>query len=308
MRVRSRYGLVAALIVLALFAVWLLNVSTVGRPIGCLEGCAAQGRERREGPLRVMSLNILHDFPDFAYLTERLDLIAEEIRRQDADIVCLQEVPWTPKLGDGARYLAERVGMNYLFLRANGNRSAILFEEGSAILSRYPLRDPAFAELKPQAGFFEHRIVLHATAVPPWGPLRVFVTHLTTGGEALNEGQVASLLAFVQATGSGPAVVAGDFNAREGSPQMQTLAREWIDAYRAANPADPGLTCCVDDLTRGPEEPLEERIDYLFLVPAGYEVKVVAAQRVLDRPLPTQDGWLWASDHVGLMVAVHLGP
>ncbi|MEM2137144.1 MAG: hypothetical protein QXI93_04230, partial [Candidatus Methanomethylicia archaeon] len=35
---------------------------------------------------------------------------------------------------------------------------------------------------------------------------------------------------------------------------------------------------------------------------------VVAAQRVLDRPSPTQDGWLWASDHVGLLVAVRLGP
>ena len=307
MRVRSRHGLGVALIVLLLFTLWVLNVSTVGRPEGCLEGCA-QGEGRRDGFLRVMSLNVLHGFPEFERLTARLDLIADEILRQDVDLVCLQEVPWTPRLGNGARYLAARVGMNYLFLRANGQRRAILFEEGSAILSRYPLKGPAFTELRPRAGFFEHRIVLHAIAVTPWGDLRVFVTHLTHGEQAVNEGQAASLSAFVQATGSGPAVVAGDFNAREDSPQIEALARAWVDAYRVANPDDPGLTCCADDLTRGPDEPLEKRIDYIFLVPAsGWGAEVLAARRVLERPMPTRDGWLWASDHVGLLATIRLG-
>jgi len=74
-----------------------------------------------------MSLNVLHGHPRFEHLARRLDLIAAEIRRQDADIVCLQEVPWTRQLGGGAEYLAQRTGLNYLYLRANGNRWAILF-------------------------------------------------------------------------------------------------------------------------------------------------------------------------------------
>ena len=84
MRMRPLYGLIVVLIVLFLLAAWVLNTSTVGRPEGCLEGCA-QERERRDGPLRVMSLNILHGFPRFEHLPERLNLIADEIRRQDAD-------------------------------------------------------------------------------------------------------------------------------------------------------------------------------------------------------------------------------
>ncbi len=283
---------------------WLLNVSRAGtQAAGCPTGCAPDG-PRRSGPLRVMSVNVLHDFPHFLYLPQRLNLIADEIRRQDADLVCLQEVPWTLQLRDGARHLAGRTGMNYVYLRANGNRHAILFEEGEAILSRYPLREVAFSELRPQAHFFEHRVALAATAATPWGDVRVVVTHLTTAAE-INPAQAMSLLAFVAAQGEGrPIIVAGDFNATEESPQIRTLSRQWMDTYRAVHSTEEGATCCVDDLTAGPAETLEKRIDYLFFVPgAAPSLRVIAAQRVLDQPFRTAGGWLWASDHVGLLTS-----
>lgn len=55
-----------------------------------------------------MSFNMLHGFPKFASLEERLELTAAEIRRQDADLVLLQAVPWTLQGRDGAIFLAER--------------------------------------------------------------------------------------------------------------------------------------------------------------------------------------------------------
>jgi len=275
-----------------LLTAWVLSASRPG--------------SRAEGPLRVMSLNVLHGFPRFEHLSRRLDLIAAEIRRQDADIVCLQEVPWTLRLGSGASYLADRTGLNYLYLRANGNRWAILFEEGEAILSRYPLRDPAVVELWPAPGPFEHRVAFHATAVTPWGDLRIFATHLTAGKPGLNQGQAAALQSFVAATGSGPAVVAGDLNATDDSSQIQALDGIWVDTYRAANPGDPGLTCCIDNLA-AESEPLEERIDFLFLAPGG-QARVVSSRRVLDQAVWVGDGWQWASDHVGLLTTIELGP
>jgi len=285
-----------------LVALWVLNASRVGKPEGCPQGRAPDGQQPRP-TLRVMSLNILHGFPRFEHLPERLDRIAEEIHRQQADIVLLQEVPWTIRLGSGARYLSERTGMNYVYLRANGNRWTIFFEEGEAILSRYPLWDVDFVELQPRAGFFEHRVTLRATVDTPLGAVRLFVTHLTNGEPEVNQGQAASLLAFVSASSGSPAVVAGDFNATPDSPQIRTLAERWIDTYHTAHPADAGLTCCVDDLTAGPEEPLEERIDYIWLVPGSdSRLEVVEAERVLDQPSFVEGGWLWASDHVGLMV------
>ena len=79
---------------LALMGTWVLNVSRPGTHVeGCAEGCTTAS-PRREGPLRVMSLNVLHGFPRFAHLGEWLTRVAAVIREADADLVCLQEVPW----------------------------------------------------------------------------------------------------------------------------------------------------------------------------------------------------------------------
>jgi endonuclease/exonuclease/phosphatase family metal-dependent hydrolase len=299
---RNRRFWELALFFLCLLAIWVLNVSRPGTQVeGCAQGCAAAGL-RRDGPLRVMSLNVLHGFPRFASLDRRLAFVAQAIRENDADVVLLQEVPW--HWGNAAPRLAEETGLNHLYLRANGNRWVLLFEEGEAILSRFPLHDAVFAELEPRAGSFEHRVVLGATADTPWGPIRLFSTHLTHGEPEVNAGQVASLAAFVSRSEGGLALVGGDFNAEEHEPQIQTLG--WIDTYRQANPDDRGFTCCVRDLTVGSRESLTKRIDYLFLVPAG-RVQVVSSGLVMDEAFQTEGGWLWASDHVGLLSEIDLG-
>jgi endonuclease/exonuclease/phosphatase family metal-dependent hydrolase len=249
----------------------------------------------------VVSFNVLHGFPIFKDLGERLELTAAEILRQDADLVLLQEVPWTGQVGDGAKFLAKRVGFNYVYLRAQGNHWAILFEDGVAILSRFPLKEPAVVELKPREGFFEPRVALSAISETPWGDLTLFVTHLASSDDQINRGQVAALREFVASRTDGLGIVAGDFNAMPNTPQIGSLTEGWIDTYRAANPQEIGLTCCIDDLHAPPGEPLEERIDYIFLVPGG-GVRVISAQLILDQPFPAAEGWLWASDHVGLLV------
>jgi endonuclease/exonuclease/phosphatase family metal-dependent hydrolase len=299
-----RFGSWIALALLS--TVWILNTSRVGSPEGCPENCAkvALGDEP---VLRVMSLNVLHGFSRFENLPERLALIAEEIRSQDVDIVLLQEIPWTLRLGNGAKYLSDRTGLNFLYLRANGNRWTILFEEGEAILSRYPLSEPVFAELRPRSGFFEHRVVLVAKASTPWGEIWLCVTHLTDGKDAYNRDQANSLMTFVEGLADSPKVIAGDFNALEDSPQIQALNHHWVDTYRSANPVDDGYTCCVDDLSADPSERLEKRIDYIFLAPgSGSSVRVVSSQRVLKQPFRRCGRWLWASDHIGLLTIIEL--
>ncbi len=302
---RTRRFAGAFLVVSIVVVVWVSNVSRAGTGVGgCPQGCAT-AEERREGPLRVMSLNMLHGFPRFDGLQDRLELIAQEIRRHDPDIVCLQEVPWTPRLGTAAQHLAQRMGLNHVYLRANGNRWAILFEEGEAILSRYPLVDVACLELQPRGGFFEHRVVLGATASTPWGQVRVFVTHLTNGEPEVNRAQAESLMRFVTGPGQGISIVAGDFNATEESPQIKAITAQAVDSYRAVHPDDPGFTCCIEDLASGWAESLEERIDYVFVVSEEEgDATVVSCQRVLDHPFEIGGRWQWASDHVGLLTAV----
>lgn len=307
--------LLLSAVLIGLFAAWLLNVSRPGVWVhGCPEGCA-ETTDRPPGPLRVMSLNMLHGFPRFEGLGQRLDLIAEEILAQDADIVCLQEVPWRLGHRSGAEYLADQTGLNHLYVRANGNRWAILFEEGEAILSRYPMRDAEHIELAPSAGFFEHRVALRATVVTPWGDLPVTVAHLTNGDPDTNQGQAESLLAFVNETGGGPALVAGDFNAQPDATSQSSesgrsvlpvsLTEQWLDTYQAVAMDEDGFTCCIADLTNSADEPLEKRIDYVFLVP-GPGIRVLDTQHAFDQPKPTQGGWQWVSDHIGLLVTLEL--
>jgi endonuclease/exonuclease/phosphatase family metal-dependent hydrolase len=228
--------------------------------------------------------------------------MAGEIKRLDADVVLLQEVPWTRGTGNVAVRLAKQLDYNYLYYRANGNKNLIFFEEGEAILSRFPLNDVVFTELLPQAGFFESRVTLGAKAVTPLGGVNFFVAHLTDKDPKVNKGQAKALRSFVEAHSTGLTVVAGDFNALEDSPQLMDLSGDWIDTYRVAHPGDQGLTCCIDDLKAGPSETLEERIDYIFLVHSNG--RLISAQHAFFHPFEVGDGWQWASDHTGLMVEI----
>ena len=284
-----------------LLAFYLFNASQPGRQVeGCPAGCALASA-RRPGPLRMMNLNMLHGFPDFKDLPARVELIAQEVRRLDADVLLLQEVPWTIRTGSVARSLAAELGYNYLYYRASGNRSLIFFEEGEAILSRFPLHDPRPAVLMPRVDLFERRVALSAIASTPWGDLTLVVTHLTDKAPQKNLGQASSLLAFVESLPGDLKVVAGDFNATETSPQIRLLSAAWTDTFHALHPDEAGLTCCVDDLHAGPAEPLEKRIDYVFLAGKG-DYKIVSAQRVFDQPFPRAGGWQWVSDHIGLLL------
>lgn len=254
-----------------------------------------------------MSLNVFHGYPEYKGLPLRLNMIAEEIRRQKADIVALQEVPWTRELDNGARNLADAVGMNYLYLRANGNRRLIGFEEGVVILSRFELVNPSFVELEPRAGFFEHRVALGVTTKTPMGDIDIVVTHLTNGEPERNRLQAEGLLEFVERSRRRPMIVAGDFNAMDNSPQIIGFSGTWIDVFRSIHPSDPGLTCCVDNLNASQSNALDKRIDYVFLSDDPEEsVQIRDARLTLNKPFRTSDGWQWASDHFGLLVTIEM--
>jgi endonuclease/exonuclease/phosphatase family metal-dependent hydrolase len=281
--------------------VWVLNASRPGRRVeGCFEGCANLG-DHPDRKLRVISLNMLHGFPKFENLNQRLELIASEIERLEVEIVLLQEVPWTWKTGNGAKYLAEKTGLNYAYQRANGNRWAILFEEGEAILSRYPLILTDSFELKPREGFFRHRVVLHTISRTPLGNVDLYVVHLTNGGETMNSQQSESLSQYVKPPLDSFAIIAGDFNALPASPQIQSLVNQWIDTSAHHNRELIPNTCCVGDLGQEKAEP-DKRIDYIFLLPGEVEINTLATERVFDQSFKVSGGWLWVSDHMGLMV------
>ncbi|MEA3439381.1 MAG: endonuclease/exonuclease/phosphatase family protein [Chloroflexota bacterium] len=293
-----------AIIAVLLFLL-LSNVSVPGSRVeGCLSSCSNAGGLNADS-IRVISLNMLHGYQNFDNLSARLDLIAGEIQSLDADIVLLQEVPWTQGTGNAAEHLSQRLGMNYAYYRANGNRKIIGFEEGEAILSRYPIENPKGIELHPRASVFEHRVVLQASIATHLGEVLVFVTHLTNGDPDINAKQSAALLEYVDQQDICYRIVAGDLNAQEDSVQIKSLSDCWIDTYRIVNPDLNGFTCCIDNINSAPDETLEKRIDYIFIAPGDDTViNISDSQLVFDQPSRVRNSWLWASDHIGLSVTL----
>ena len=249
--------------------------------------------------LQVMTLNLWHDWPLHRRLDARLEQVATTIRREGADVVCLQEVPDASDFPQTARRLADRLGMAYAYGRANGDRANFGFEEGVAILSRYPLQSPQVVEVQPRVSPFVRRVVLRTFVQTPAGQVAVYCTHLTTLPWR-NPFQVDWLYQFVAHDARGrTAIVAGDFNAASDSSQIQMLAGHWLDTFRVANPRDNGYTYTLALPVIGTL--LRHRIDYVFLVPGRSGGRVVTSRRLFA----DGDG---PSDHLGVLTTLALSP
>lgn len=282
---------------------WIMFVSIPGKRVeGCLDGCAVLDSVD-DGILRLISLNMLHGFPRFETLDSRLRLIAQEIIRLDPDIVLLQEVPWTLTLGNAVEFLASETGMNYAYVRANGNRWAIAFEEGEAILSRLPLKNPTFSVLQPKSSFFENRVILHVTVEVEMGRVGFYVTHLTHRDDEVNQEQTEILRSLVDTKDVQFSVVAGDFNALPHSPQILGLRSEWVDTFNNTIDLQEGNTCCIKSINQETAH-LDKRIDYVFVVPGVSTPPHILADLVFNEPYRRDEGWLWVSDHAGWMVDI----
>jgi endonuclease/exonuclease/phosphatase family metal-dependent hydrolase len=291
-----------AAFIIVLLGYWLLNVSTPGTKIAsCLTACAP-APSPPDSTYTVVSWNILHGFPNFENLPERLDQVIAILQANPADFILLQEVPFTLKTGNAAVYLAKQLGMNYVFVRANGNRFAIGFEEGAAIFSRYPLSKPRVYELAPSAGFFENRIVLQTIAITPHGDITLYSTHLTNGDTVINQGQATHLQTIVAENSTGMAIIGGDFNARPSSPQIKSLQPSWLDSFTISSIPQNDKTCCLDLSAPNPTEHLLQRIDYIFLGFRERESLTVLDYQTLSANENPQKSW--PSDHLAVWVSI----
>jgi endonuclease/exonuclease/phosphatase family metal-dependent hydrolase len=133
----------------------------------------------------------------------------------------------------------------------------------------------------------------------------VFATHLAHGDPAVNRAQATSLVAYIDQAGERPSIVAGDFNATE--DVLHSAAAGWTDTYRAVHPDEQGLTCCIEDLSTRSGEALSLRIDYVFLASGSGRIAVKDSRRVLAQPARLGEGWLQASDHVGVLAILSIG-
>jgi endonuclease/exonuclease/phosphatase family metal-dependent hydrolase len=231
--------------------------------------------------LRVMTYNI--------HITRGMDnkfdpaRIADVIKRNDVDVVALQEVDNKARRSGGVDQLAELAkltGMHGVFGKARDYDGG---EYGQAILSRKPIEHMDVHKL-PGATGQEERIAMVAR-IPQDKPLPdlIFVgTHLHHMGEEHRLPQAAELDRILREHATKrepPVMLLGDLNATPDSEVMNRLRATWEDATAKA-----GMSFPADKPDR--------KIDYVLL-PKGHGWEVVSG-KVVDEPM--------ASDHRPVVV------
>ncbi len=246
---------------------------------------AAQGKKPC-GTLTVISANLWHDWPKYRRMSARLDDFAHLVEEEGADIILLQEVARTPSFHVD-EWLEQRLGMAYVYSRANGHHGAIGFEEGLAVFSRFPLREPHLKQLDTGSNPFVRRLVLGASVETPCGDLLAFSAHLGLSPQQ-NAKQVERLRSWVaDVAGQHTALIGGDFNAHEDKPQIQQARRSWVDTFRHLNSQTDGTT---HELRWPWGKPMSrKRLDYIFLHPGKQQWQVLETRHLHAPHAPHSD-------------------
>src|SRR5579863_44413 len=244
---------------------------------------------------------------------ERRQAIAATLAGVQPDVCGFQEV-WGGPAENLAVDLAGRLGMHWCWVEAGKVRDPGGTEMfiGNAILSRWPITTQEACAL-PVSVSDEARVAVHARIDAPGGALPLFTTHLTygPGRSALRAAQVRALARFVEEHSGGcayPPVVTGDLNAEPGADEMRLLGGlladpavpglVLLDAWRYADPGDPGFTWDLRNGYQGDSRIPDSRIDYILVgLPRQGRGRVESVRLAGTGPV---DG-VWPSDHFAVV-------
>jgi endonuclease/exonuclease/phosphatase family metal-dependent hydrolase len=241
--------------------------------------------------LTVVTLNVWHDSHEWP---RRLPVIVDELRRLRPDVLCLQEVLQNPELRNQAETLGDSLGCEVRFASVDPPGAAKRY--GNAILTPHRIVAAGARNLEPAD---DYRAVAHARIAWRGREVDAYSTHLhhTREGGAIRAQQVRHLLAFVDSTrGDGPVVIAGDFNAELGTPEMDLVTRRHVDAFRAVHPKATRAEAVTFNARFGVDP---GAIDHVFVERAGRRRLEPVAAEVLFRTVGPDS--VWASDHYGVL-------
>jgi endonuclease/exonuclease/phosphatase family metal-dependent hydrolase len=256
----------------------------------------ASAAPRDRDTLTVVTLNLWHDQRDWP---RRLERIVAELRRIRPDVLCLQEVLQNPSLRNQAETLGDSLGCHVQFASVDGPERPKRY--GNAVLTPHPVLARGARNLAPAD---DYRAVAHLRFTWRGRAIDAYSTHLhhTPQGGAIRATQIRHLLAWVDSTrGAGPAVIAGDFNAELGTPEMDLVTARWTSAFRAVHPKAPRDEAVTFNRHFGPDP---GAIDHVFVERSGRARLRPVASTVLFREVGPDS--VWASDHFG--VAAKLVP
>ncbi|CAA9570116.1 MAG: hypothetical protein AVDCRST_MAG88-2251 [uncultured Thermomicrobiales bacterium] len=252
------------------------------------------------GLFRVVTLNVLHD-PVTPTWPQRAPLLLAQLCTLAPDIVPLQEVAWPDEQATAlAAALGEETGRGYT-THLTGLFAPNGWQEGLALLSRFPVHDSDAFGLPGSEQFCQRaRLDVGGRA------LDVYNVHLDPYSiERVGE-QVGAVLAWMGThIGAGGALLGGDFNATPDSAPIARAEGRLRSAHALRHGHEVARTSPtpfgVERLRQAGRRAAPITVDYLFLSPALSPADV---RLVFDRPAD-DDPLLYPSDHYGLLADLH---
>ncbi|MCR1824413.1 MULTISPECIES: endonuclease/exonuclease/phosphatase family protein [Terrisporobacter] len=201
--------------------------------------------------IKIVSYNI-HSGVDKDMFPTLFDII-DFLKNCDADIICLQEVNESAKVGFQVSSLKEELGMNAHF---GANVVNLNSNYGLVTYSKYRIIRQNHVYLSSSK---EQRGMLHTVIDVRGKPVNIINVHLGTDKDE-QVGQLREVQEFVDKLGDEPYIIAGDFNAAD-----INLDSNCIDVAKKLDKSNT-LTFSLGI----------ERIDYIFvsqdIVPINYRV------------------------------------
>lgn len=194
--------------------------------------------DKKPTVIRVLSYNIHHANPPSKPEQIDLEAIANVIKKQQPDLVALQEIDVnTGRSGPyhQAEELGKRTNMEVYFAKAIDYDGG---EYGVAILSRFPMQNKQKYALpsNPETGG-EPRILATADVELPDGQLLTFAcTHMDAQKNPENRHMQIRKIIDVLKQSSNPVILAGDLNDTIGSETIQVLDESF---QRTCNDCEP---------------------------------------------------------------------
>lgn len=203
--------------------------------------------------LKIVSYNI-HSGVDKDMFPTLFDII-DFLKTSDADIICLQEVNESAKVGFQVSSLKEELGMNSHF---GANVVNLNSNYGLVTYSKYKIIRQNHVYLSSSK---EQRGILHTVIDIKGKKVNIINVHLGTDKDEQSE-QLKELQEFIDNLGNEPYIIAGDFNAAD-----IKLSKNCIDVAKELDKSNT-LTFALGI----------ERIDYIFvsqdISPINYKVVI----------------------------------
>jgi len=250
----------------------------------------------------------------------RARLIADKIKTSGADIVGLQEV-WSYRR---QQWFCRELASVYPYsCYPTHPRLALRTTSGLVLLSRYRLTDLSFSGFSHKGRPFFHDenwatkgVVTATVEAWPGGPtFRIGISHACTDAGGSSQPNIRQLASQTTTNHTGPAIMMGDLNVhRSKYGIMDQLFRKAgaVDAYVEVHGTGEGgetIDWVENRLMQYfwpganvTDPDCDDRIDYVYVKPAGAGLRLVPTEAHVDRGGKYGDNSMDLSDHYPLFV------